>query len=109
MEEVTACVKGRPRWVAVPHRRNRCLRDFRKRESSSSASLLTRTGAGCRLGSSIVRGFQPALAFLKGWVVRPVSAGGFLEAEQGAGLLVDSSLAAQVVPGVLHILLDDTA
>ena len=39
----------------------------------------------------------------------PVSAGGFLEAEQGARLLVDSSLAAQVVPGVLHILLDDTA
>ena len=41
--------------------------------------------------------------------MRPVSAGGFLEAEQGARLLVDSSLAAQVVPGVLHILLNDTA
>ena len=38
----------------------------------------------------------------------PVGAGGLLEAEKGAGLLVDPSLAAQVVSGVLHILLDDT-
>ena len=38
----------------------------------------------------------------------PVGAGGLLEAEEGARLLVDPSLAAQVVPGVLHILLDDT-
>ena len=38
----------------------------------------------------------------------PVGAGGLLEAEEGASLLVDPSLAAQVVPGVLHILLDDT-
>ena len=40
--------------------------------------------------------------------MRPVGAGGLLEAEKGAGLLVDPSLAAQVVSGVLHILLDDT-
>ena len=37
-----------------------------------------------------------------------VGAGGLLEAEKGARLLVDPSLAAQVVPGVFHILLDDT-
>ena len=41
--------------------------------------------------------------------MRPVGAGGLLEAEKGARLLVDPGLAAQVVPGVLHILLDDTA
>ena len=40
--------------------------------------------------------------------MRPVGAGGLLEAEKGASLLVDPSLAAQVVSGVLHILLDDT-
>ena len=40
--------------------------------------------------------------------MRPVGAGGLLEAEEGASLLVDPSLAAQVVSGVLHILLDDT-
>ena len=40
--------------------------------------------------------------------MRPVVAGGFLEAEKGARLLVDPSLAAQVVSGVLHPLLDDT-
>ena len=40
--------------------------------------------------------------------MRPVGAGGLLEAEKGACLLVDPSLAAQVVSGVLHILLDDT-
>ena len=38
----------------------------------------------------------------------PVGAGGLLEAEKSAGLLVDPSLAAQVVSGVLHKLLDDT-
>ena len=38
----------------------------------------------------------------------PVGAGGLLEAEKCARLLVDPSLAAQVVSGVLHILLDDT-
>ena len=38
----------------------------------------------------------------------PVGARGLLEAEEGARLLVDPSLAAQVVPGVFHILLDDT-
>ena len=38
----------------------------------------------------------------------PVGAGGLLEAEKGTGLLVDPSLAAQVVSGVLHILLNDT-
>ena len=40
--------------------------------------------------------------------MRPVGAGGLLEAEKGTGLLVDPSLAAQVVSGVLHVLLDDT-
>ena len=40
--------------------------------------------------------------------MRPVGAGGLLEAEKGASLLVDPSLAAQVVSGVLHMLLDDT-
>ena len=38
----------------------------------------------------------------------PVGAGGLLEAEKSARLLVDPSLAAQVVSGVLHIILDDT-
>ena len=38
----------------------------------------------------------------------PVGAGGLLEAEKGAGLLVDPSLAAQIASGVLHMLLDDT-
>ena len=37
----------------------------------------------------------------------PVGAGGLLEAEEGARLLVDPSLAAQVVPRVFHILLND--
>ena len=37
-----------------------------------------------------------------------MGAGGLLEAEEGASLLVDPSLTAQVVSGVLHILLDDT-
>ena len=37
-----------------------------------------------------------------------MGAGELLEAEEGARLLVDPGLAAQVVPGVLHILLDDT-
>ena len=37
-----------------------------------------------------------------------MGAGGLLEAEKGARLLVDPSLAAQVVSRVLHILLDDT-
>ena len=40
--------------------------------------------------------------------MRPVGAGGLLEAEKGACLLVDPSLAAQVVSKVLHKLLDDT-
>ena len=40
--------------------------------------------------------------------MRPVGAGGLLETEKGASLLVDPSLAAQVVSGVLHVLLDDT-
>ena len=38
----------------------------------------------------------------------PVVAGGFLEAEKGARLLADSSLAAQVVSCVLYPLLDGT-
>ena len=37
----------------------------------------------------------------------PVGAGGLLEAEKGACLLVDPPLAAQVVSRVLHIFLDD--
>ena len=37
-----------------------------------------------------------------------MGAGGLLEAEEGASLLVDPSLTAQVVSGVLYILLDDT-
>ena len=37
-----------------------------------------------------------------------MGAGGLLEAEEGACLLVDPSLTAQVVSGVLYILLDDT-
>ena len=41
-------------------------------------------------------------------VVCPVGASELLEAEKGARLLVDPGLAAQVVPGELHILLDDT-
>ena len=40
--------------------------------------------------------------------MHPVGAGRLLEAEGGTCLLVDSSLAAQVVSGVLHPLLDDT-
>ena len=40
--------------------------------------------------------------------MRPVSAGRLLEAEEGTGLPVDPSFAAQVVSRVLHILLDDT-
>ena len=44
----------------------------------------------------------------RGWVVSPVGAGRLLEAEKGARLLVDPSLAAQVVSGVLHILFDYT-
>ena len=54
------------------------------------------------------RGFLPALVSLVVWVLCPVGAGGLLEAEKGTSLLVDPSLAAQVVSGVLHILLDDT-
>ena len=38
----------------------------------------------------------------------PVGAGGLLEAEKCARLLVDPSLTAQIVSGVLHIPLDDT-
>ena len=37
-----------------------------------------------------------------------MGAGGLLEAEKSTRLLVDPSLAAQVVSGVLHVLLDDT-
>ena len=37
-----------------------------------------------------------------------MGAGRLLVAEKGACLLVDPSLAAQVVSGVLHVLLDDT-
>ena len=37
-----------------------------------------------------------------------MGAGGLLEAKEGASFLVDASFAAQVVSGVLHILLDDT-
>ena len=40
--------------------------------------------------------------------MRPVGAGGLLEAKKGTGLLVDPPLAAQVASGVLHMLLDDT-
>ena len=40
--------------------------------------------------------------------MRPVGAGGLLEAKKGTGLLVDPSLAAQIASGVLHMLLDDT-
>ena len=40
--------------------------------------------------------------------MRPVGAGRLFEAEEGARLLVDPLLAAQVVSGVLHPLLDDT-
>ena len=40
--------------------------------------------------------------------MRPVGAGGLLEAEEGASLLVDPPLALQVVSRVLHILLHDT-
>ena len=45
---------------------------------------------------------------LSPWVVRPVGAGGLLEAEEGARLLVDPSLAAQVVSGVLHVFFNHT-
>ena len=37
-----------------------------------------------------------------------MGAGELLEAEEGARLLVDPGLAAQVVPGVLHLPLDHT-
>ena len=39
----------------------------------------------------------------------PVGAGWSLEAEEGARLLVDPSLAFQVAPRVLHVLLNHTA
>ena len=39
--------------------------------------------------------------------MRPVGAGGLLEAEKGTSLLVDSLLALKGVSDVLHILLDD--
>ena len=108
MEEVAASVKGLPRRTAACHSSCCCTRDFWKREASSSASLLTRSVACYRLGPSTARGLHPALASLISWVVRPVGADGFLEAEEGARLLVDPSLAAQVVSRVLCILLDDT-
>ena len=85
-----------------------CAGDFWKREASSSTSLLTQSGACCGLGPSTARGLHPALASLISWVVRPVGAGGLLEAKKGARLLVDPPLAAQVVSRVLCILLDDT-
>ena len=108
MEEVAAGVKGFPRRTAACHSCCSCLGDFWKREASSSASLLTRSGACCRFGPSTARGLHPAFASLESWVVRPVGAGRLLVAKEGARLLVDPSLAAQVVSGVLHILLDDT-
>ena len=40
--------------------------------------------------------------------MRPVGAGGLLEAEKGTSLLVDPPLALKGVSEVLHILLDDT-
>jgi len=39
--------------------------------------------------------------------VCPVGAGGLLEAEKGASLLVDPPLALKGVSDILHILLDD--
>ena len=108
MEEIAAGGKGGPRWIAVYHSGSCCLCDFWKREASSATSLLTRAGACRGLRPSTVGGFHPALASLVCRVVRPVSAGGLLEAEEGTGLLVDPSFAAQVVSRVLHILLDDT-
>ena len=39
--------------------------------------------------------------------MRPVGAGGLLEAEKSTGLLVDPPLALKGVSEVLHILLDD--
>ena len=39
----------------------------------------------------------------------PVGAGWSLEAEEGTRLLVDPSLALQVAPRVLHVLLNHTA
>ena len=96
------------RRTAACHSSCCCAGDFWKREASSSASLLTRSGACRRLGPSTARGLHPAFASLESWVVRPVGAGRLLVAEEGARLLVDPSLAAQVVSGVLHVLLDDT-
>ena len=108
MKEVAAGEEGGPRRTAACHSSCCCTGDFWKKEASSSASLMTRNGASCRLGPSIVRGFHPTLASLVGWVVRPVSAGRLLEAEGSTRLLVDPSFAAQVVSRVLHILLDHT-
>ena len=108
MEEIATGGKGSPRWIAVYHSSSCCLRDFWNREASSATSLLTRAGACCGLGPSTVGGFHPALPSLVCWVVRPVGAGGLLEAKKGASLLVDPPLAAQVVSRVLCILLDDT-
>ena len=109
MEEVAAGGEGGPRRTAACHSSCCCAGDFWEREASSTASLLTRNGACCGLCSSTARGFHPALASLVGRVVCPVGAGGLLEAEEGARLLVDPSFAAQVVSGVLHVLLDDTS
>ena len=108
MEEVAAGVKRCPWRTAACHSSCCCAGDFWKREASSSASLLTRSGACSRLGPSTARGLHPAFASLESWVVRPVGAGRLLVAEEGARLLVDPSLAAQVVSRVLHVLLDDT-
>ena len=108
MEEVAAGVKRCPRRTAACHSSCCFAGDLWKRETSSSARLLTRDGACCGLGPSTARGFQPALASLVGRIVRPVGAGGLLEAEEGARLLVDPSLAAQVVSRVLHIFLNHT-
>ena len=108
MEEVAAGVEGFPRRTAACHSSCCCARDFWKREASSSTSLLTRIVACYRLGPSTARGLHPALASLISWVVRPVGAGGLLVAEEGARLLVDPSLAAQVDSGGLPVLLDDT-
>ena len=108
LEEVAAGGEGGPRRTAACHSSCCCASYFWKREASSSASLLTRSGACRRLGPSTARGFHPALASLVSWVVRPVGAGGLSEAEGSTRLLVDPPLAAQVVSGVLHVLLDDT-
>ena len=108
MEEIAAGGKRGPRWIAVHHSSSCCLCDFWKREASSATSLLTRAGACRGLRPSTVGGLHPALASLVGRVVCPVGAGWFLEAEVGARLLVDPSLAVEGVSEVLHILLNDT-